>query len=69
MQAILSRFSHAANDARNLVIRAAPQCQALTDHSGGVFQRVSAEAEALSSRSGQIVVSLQSYDNVSQRVD
>jgi methyl-accepting chemotaxis protein len=69
MQTKLSRFSQVADDARHMVARVAPQCQALMADSVGAFQRVSADAEAISASIGQIVVSLQIHDNVSQRVE
>ena len=69
MSANLNRFAHLAADARNIADQASPECRSLIDRSVQVLQQVGTNAEAISSSTGQIVVSLQIHDNVSQRVE
>lgn len=69
MSSKLNRFVQLADEARDAVDQSNPECQTLIDNSVKVLQQVGESGQAISRSMGEIVVSLQIHDNVSQRVE
>lgn len=69
MEDNLNRFTQLADEARCMADKAGSECQTLMDSILNILQRVRTNSEAISRSTGQIVVSLQIHDSVSQRVE